>query len=200
MDKKLIKCNSFDGSPGGGSGAISYQAPLGTHTAPNSVQDPKHFARDNYNQYYDKNKSGQPDMGNVQDQSGSFDKDVDQMFKRKEGPTPDEITTGIRHELSNMVRKDKRMAKQSVVQNLKKDPKYYSGLHMMNIDEPSLTMNMNENEKLNPLMQERVNVLNQMVQEKKDKRMETNSAILDILQEKRDQKNERINTLIKFSL
>ena len=36
--------------------------------------------------------------------------------------------------MKKLVLKDKSVAKQIVVQNLKKDPKYYSKLHMMGIE------------------------------------------------------------------
>lgn len=45
--------------------------------------------------------------------------------------TPDEIIAGIDYELKRMVNKDKDAAKKIVVDNLKKDPKYYSSLNMI---------------------------------------------------------------------
>jgi hypothetical protein len=44
---------------------------------------------------------------------------------------------GIDYEMKKLVLKDKQVAKQNVVNNLKKDPQYYSKLHMLDItDEP----------------------------------------------------------------
>ena len=57
-------------------------------------------------------------------------KDVEQV---KYKVTPDEIITGIDYEMKKLVLKDKQVAKQKVVTNLKKDPKYYSKLHMMGV-------------------------------------------------------------------
>lgn len=49
--------------------------------------------------------------------------------------TPDEIIAGMQYELKKMSFKRKDVAKQAVVYNLKKDPKFYSKLHMMQVDE-----------------------------------------------------------------
>lgn len=61
-----------------------------------------------------------------------FESDVDAI---KTVVTPDEVLTGMQYELKNMVFKRKDIAKQLVVSNLKKDPKFYSKLHMMQVDE-----------------------------------------------------------------
>jgi hypothetical protein len=42
---------------------------------------------------------------------------------------PEEIRTGIRYEMARMEFPSKDIAKQIVIENLKKDPRYYSGLH-----------------------------------------------------------------------
>jgi hypothetical protein len=49
--------------------------------------------------------------------------------------TPDEVITGINAELKDMVFKRPDVAKALVVKNLKKDPKYYSKLKFLNIDD-----------------------------------------------------------------
>lgn len=61
-----------------------------------------------------------------------FDSDVDAI---KNVVTPDEILVGMQYELKKMVFKRKDVAKQIVVSNLKKDPKFYSRLKMMQVDE-----------------------------------------------------------------
>lgn len=67
------------------------------------------------------------------DQNNAWDyvKDIDKI---KYNVTPDEVITGIQYEFRKQLVKNKNLAKQKVVQNLKKDPKYYSKLHMLNID------------------------------------------------------------------
>lgn len=61
-----------------------------------------------------------------------YEKDV-QDIKYK--VTPDEVLTGLQYELKKMVFKRKDLAKELVVRNLKEDNKYYSKLHMLNIDD-----------------------------------------------------------------
>jgi len=189
--KELIKCNSFDGAPGGALGALNYQTPVGTHSSPSNYQDPSKFNSSDYNKYYDKTQTGQPDT-QISDNSGSFDKDVDVLFTKKKKPTIDDILCGLQYELQNMTQKDKHMAKQRVIDNLKKHgPKYYTSLHMLNINPDDLD---------SPMM-ERINVLNKMVAEKEEKRsgLKLNSAIQNILKDKREQKISKADFLIKLS-
>jgi hypothetical protein len=61
-----------------------------------------------------------------------YDKDVDEI---KYKVTPDEVLAGLQYELKKMVFKRKDLAKELVVRNLKEDNKYYSKLHMLNIDD-----------------------------------------------------------------
>ena len=61
-----------------------------------------------------------------------FESDVNAI---KNVVTPDEVLAGMQYELKKMVFKRKDTAKQLVVANLKKDPKFYSRLHMMQVDE-----------------------------------------------------------------
>lgn len=61
-----------------------------------------------------------------------FESDVNAI---KNVVTPDEVLAGMQYELKKMVFKRKDTAKQLVVSNLKKDPKFYSKLHMMQVDE-----------------------------------------------------------------
>ena len=64
-----------------------------------------------------------------------FDKEVEEI---KTKVTPDEVIAGIQYELKKMVYKRKDLAKILVVANLKRDPKYYSKLHMLNIDDDDI--------------------------------------------------------------
>ena len=82
------------------------------------------------------------DQSSVDDPVSPYDsKDpweyVKDVEKIKNKVTPDEIIQGIEYEISKMVVANKSLAKQIVVNNLKKDPVYYSKLHMMgvNVDE-----------------------------------------------------------------
>ena len=66
------------------------------------------------------------------------DKDIDQIFQKKITPTPDELLSALQYEMNQMVKKDKYIAKSIVVKNLKDDPKYYSRLNMLNIDDDKM--------------------------------------------------------------
>jgi hypothetical protein len=183
MNNDNVKENAFDPAPGGSAGSINMQPGSSFATQNSAFQNPDKFDSSNYNKYYNKDVTGQPDTQQV-DQSGSFDNDVEQLYKGKEKPTPDDILCGIQYELQNMVRKDKRIAKEKVILNMKKHgPKFYTKLGMLNINDKNMDVN--------PVMQERLNVLKQMVAEKEAKRlpeMKLNDAIQAILQEKRDMK------------
>jgi len=65
------------------------------------------------------------------DSAWDYVKNIEQI---KDKVTPDEVLMGIEYEMKKLVLKDKSVAKQIVVQNLKKNPKYYSKLPMMSID------------------------------------------------------------------
>lgn len=188
MSNKIVE-NSFYPAPGGSLGSLNYQSSIGNHASPNNYQNPSKFASSDANKYFDSNSTGQPDTRTSMDQSGSFDGEVEKLFKNKEKPTMDDVLAGIHYELNNMIAKDKHIAKLKVIDNLKKHgPKYYTKLHMLNIDDKDM----------DSPMAERINVLNQMIEEKKEKRkdMQLNDSIKDILQQKRDEKIEKSNYLI----
>lgn len=183
-----MKENAFDAAPGGTSGIVNYQSPIGTHSSPSNYQDPSKFTSNDYNKYYNKDTTGQPDT-NVTDKSGSFDSDVEKLFKGKEKPTIDDVMAGMQYELQNMNLKDKRIAKERVIDNMKKHgPKYYTKLHMLNIDDTDMDSQMAE----------RVNILKKMVSEKEEKRknLKLNDAIQDILREKREKKFAKSDLLM----
>lgn len=175
-----IKENSFDAAPGGNAGAISYQAPIGSHSSPSNYQDPSKFHSSDYNKYYDKDKSGSPDVS-VTGTSGSLDKDIETLFKRKQKPTVDDVLCGIQYELQSMIHKDKGVAKERVINNMRKyGPKYYTGLNMLNVDDKKMDVS--------ETMKERINVINRSIFERDKKRepMKINSQIQDIIKEKQE--------------
>jgi len=80
------------------------------------------------------------------DPTKEFDPQVDQIFQKKDTPSPDEIMSAMQYELTNMVTKDKTIAKQTVLKNYKEDPHYYSRLLNLNIDDDKMKVDeMNEN-------------------------------------------------------
>jgi hypothetical protein len=209
--QQKVEENSFDAGVGGMAGSINTQPGYGTFSSPDVAQNPASFHSSDYNKYYDKHSTGQPDT-QITDTSGSFDADVEKLFQKKQKPTPDDIFCGMEYEMGRMIHKDKRTAKEIVINNLKKHgPKYYTKLGMLNITEPDLSLNLNELNMMNindktmdvsPVMQERINVLNQMVAEKEAKRadLKLNDAIQDILREKREQRISRTNDLLKRTI
>ncbi len=75
------------------------------------------------------------------DPTKQFDPQVDKIFKKKDTPSPDEIMSALQYELSNMTKKDKTIAKQIVLKNLKSDPHFYSRLKMLNISDEEMKIN-----------------------------------------------------------
>jgi hypothetical protein len=72
------------------------------------------------------------------DPDKEFDPQVDQLFNKQQTPSPDEIMSALQYELSQMVKKDKTIAKQIVLKNMRGDPHYYSNLDMLNIDDDKM--------------------------------------------------------------
>ena len=130
---KNINENEFSGAPGGGAGAISYGASYGTPSGPDNSQNPGAFDSNNTNSANDSHNTG------------SISRDLDQLYAKREVPSPDEIIAGIKFELGQQIKKDKAEAKRIVINNLKKNPKFYSGMHMLNITDKDMVDNMNEN-------------------------------------------------------
>jgi hypothetical protein len=186
--KKKIAENSFEAGVSGGLGSTNYQTSISTFDSPDVRQDPNHFASSDFN------GSGSlaqpPERPDRQSSSGAlispgvasdkaksetpldpkngYSKDVDDLFKKKVTPSPDEIMTGIQYELNKMVRKDKQIAKAEVIKNLKSDPTYYSRLGMLNIDPDK--MKVDEKTKVSEnstTVQKTKAVLDEMIDEKR---------------------------------
>lgn len=137
--KKIIE-NEFSGAPGGTAGSIGYGQQYGTMGGGDFTQDPGSFESSNRNKTLG-------DKGNTTSQlpqSGSMERDLDQLYAKRETPTPDEIICGIKYEMGQQIKKDKAEAKQMVLANLKKDPKFYSGLKMLGITDKDMVDNMTE--------------------------------------------------------
>jgi len=140
MSTKIVKENSFDGGMGGNNGSISYAPSLSTFVSPDVSQNPNSFTSNNGNKALGTNSNTRQDVTNQQD----LEKDVDDIYSKKEKPTVDDVEMGLQYELGKMIKKDKAKAKEIVLSNLKKDPKYYRNLNMLNSSEDALTMNMKE--------------------------------------------------------
>jgi len=139
--KRILPENSFDGSPGGSAGAIGYAAPYGTPGGPDNSQNPTAFDSNNTN----KQRGNQGATTTAFQETGSMEKDLDILYSKRNSPSADEIVSGIKFEMGNQTKKDKGEAKQIVLQNLKKNPKFYSSLAMLGITDTDMVNNMNEN-------------------------------------------------------
>jgi len=124
---RLVKENNFEPAPGG-MGSLTYAPGWGTHASPEVHQDPTKFATGG-SLHKSPSKDTMADSGSAQ-----LSRDVDQMFSNDDVPSVDDVVAGMNYELRIMVIKDKKMAKQRVVANLKKNPHYYSDLDQLNIN------------------------------------------------------------------
>lgn len=125
----------MQGLPYGQGGAVSGASDLGTFSSPDVSQDPNKFGT-----LTDKSKITATDKQSMQtiapfgpytgQDPWNYIRDVEQI---KYKVTPDEVIMGIDYEMKKLVLKDRQVARANVVKNLKKDPKYYSKLHMLGV-------------------------------------------------------------------
>lgn len=166
---KLIE-NSFEGGVAGFSGTSNYGNSYGTPSGGNTTQDPSKFSgSDKTVSHFAQDTTGSavPTMPERPDRvtksvmspaasaeklksekplnpEHEYDTQVDKLFVKKNTPSPDEIMAGMQAELGKMVKKDKAIAKQEVLKNLKSDPQYYSRLGMLNIDDDKMKVPENK--------------------------------------------------------
>ena len=190
-----LKENSFDGAPGGTNGTLNYGQSYGTFSSPNASQNPSQFSNSNNNKAMGSNSNTRQDTVN----SGSMAKDLNTIYSKKETPSPDEVVTGIKYELSQMIKKDKALAKQKVVKNLKTNPKFYSSLQQLNIDDKTMMDNVTENKHPNdkPLefktttnKEETKKIFSEMAKNHNEKFV-VNSNIVDVMTKMWDAKRKR---------
>jgi hypothetical protein len=180
MSSKPLKENSFDGAPGGAGGAIVYAPGWGTHSSPNVTQTPNAFGSFN---------TKPPAKGMMADSgSAELSQDIDKLMAKKDPPTIDDIVTGINWELNQMITRDKKVAKQRVVANLKKNPHYYSDLDQLNINMDKTPEEI-EKEKQ---MTERKKIFEDMVSQRtnvRDLDPRVTSVMKDMWEEKQRRRN-----------
>lgn len=197
MSKQPIKENEFAPAPGGSNGTVSYGTGYGTPASPDASQSPDHFESSNNNKAVNQSDNllkNNPD-------SGSMSSQVDALFAdKKETPSPDEIVCGIKYELGQQIKKDKRKAKEEVVRNLRKNPKFYSSLSMLGITDQDMINNMSENKqhpndapartKVTANVEETKKIFAEMMKSKETKYV-VNSKLVDVMQEMWEQKKAR---------
>ena len=124
----------------GGQPSMSGQS--GTYASPDAVQNPGSFPADSSN--VNVVPPVDQDIKSKIDPE-QYQKDVEDV---KTKVTPDDIITGMQYELKKQIFKNKMVAKQTVVQNLKENPRYYRDLGMMGMTPDMM------NESTEPLMLE----------------------------------------------
>jgi len=123
----------MQGLPFGQGGAVSGASNLDTFSSPDVTQDPIKFdtLSDKSNLTAPETQAAITPFGPFTDQNPwDYVRDVEQI---KYKVTPDEVITGMDYEMKKLVLKDRQVARTNVVKNLKKDPKYYSKLHMLGV-------------------------------------------------------------------
>jgi hypothetical protein len=130
----LKEYGDIGGGMYGGGAAVSagfVNPGMGTFSSPDARQNLSAFANNHPTMQYPVGQH-KVDWFNSDKATGPSEEDVQEL---KNKVTPDEILLGIEYELKRQFHKNKSNAKEIVVQNLKKDPKYYSSLHMMQMSD-----------------------------------------------------------------
>ena len=121
--KEYGDLGSYTGNPGNTTGLVN--PGMATYTSPDVSQNPINIFQAGRNT--DTSYNRRPPAGITDAEIADIKTKV----------TPDEVLCGMDYELKRMFYKNKDEAKGVVVRNLRKDPKYYSGLKMLNLtDEP----------------------------------------------------------------
>jgi hypothetical protein len=186
-EKKPIDDNAYDTAIAGNSGAVSTAPGWGTHFSPDVSQNSANFASSNANQELGTDTSVAVNSPASPEKN---DAAVDQIYSKPVTPSPDEVITGLKHELHLMTKKDKARAKEIVLANLRKDPHFYGKLGMMNINDKEMMKNDQPVNKSEEQMNERIKLLNQML-EAKGKKEPTPQSILDALKETKAKRDAR---------
>lgn len=194
MQKHSIKENEFFPAPGG-AGSLNTQPGTGTFSSPDASQNSGAFGNNNNNKAINQNGNLRKDGPDT----GSMAKDLNIIYAKRDTPSVDEVAAGIKYELGQQIKKDKQMAKQQVVTNLKKDPHFYSGLKMLNIDDESMVNNMAEAKHPND-GPERAKVTTNVSETKKifedltkqsENKYVVNSEIVNVMKQMWEQKRQR---------
>lgn len=129
--KDFFKENNMSQIPIGGIPTLTGAS--GTYASPDIRQNPGSFPADsskvNVVQPVDQDVKSHIDPD-------EYKKDVDSI---KTKVLPDDIYQGLEYELKKMVYKNKMVAKEKVVQNLKKNPRYYRDLNMLGMEPDMMT-------------------------------------------------------------
>jgi len=187
--KPITKENSFEGGAAGSAGTVNYATGWGTYASPANAQYPDRFAGNRGNNTADQQQGGPAGGKSVTSdmpQQGKLAGAVNKIFKKKDTPSPDEIAAGLQYELGQMIQKDKGRAKETVLSNIKRDPHYYSNLHMLNIDDKQMKVDESRLAKKAELK----NIFQEMATER-PKKYETKPEIAEVMKDLWRKKEER---------
>ena len=187
--KPIVKENSFEGGAAGSAGTVNYATGWGTYASPANTQYPDKFAGNRGKNTADQQDGGPAGGKNVASdmpQQSKLSGAVNKIFKKKDTPSPDEISSGLQFELGRMIQKDKGRAKEIVLNNMKQDPHYYSNLHMLNIDDKQMKVDESRNTKKAELK----NIFREMAEER-PRKYEVKPAIASVMQDLWRKKEER---------
>lgn len=196
MQTNSIKENNFEGSPGGTNGISNVQAGYGTFSSPEVSQNSSNFAHSDQNKAVNQFSNTRKEAPST----SSINHDLNAIYSKKDTPSPDEIVSGIQYEMGQQIKKDKYIAKQEVLKNLRKDPHYYSKLKMLNIDDESMVNNMSEEKKhpndgpLREKVEANHDATKKIFEEMtvaKDQKFVVNSGIVDVMKEMWEVKRKR---------
>ena len=173
-EKQPIEENDYDMAQAGNAGSIGYGTGYGTFASPNVSQDPASFVGSKTLGSHSNTAASAPASASASDAA------INQIYSKEVTPSPDEVITGLKYELQNMIKKDKARAKEIVLNNLRQDPHFYGKLGMWNINDKEM-MNVNPPQSTpEDQMNERIKILNQMI-EAKGKKAETPQSIKDAI-------------------
>ena len=158
----------------GGQPSISGQS--GTYASPDVTQNPGSFPADSSN--FNIVPPVDQDIKSKIDPE-QYKKDVEDV---KTKVTPDDIIQGMQYELKKQIYKNKMVAKETVVQNLKENPRYYRDLGMLGMTPDMM------NESTEPLMLEEED-LNEKLDLRAD-RSNNKIVVISTLENPREAGNE----------
>jgi hypothetical protein len=179
--KDFFKENNMSQVPIGG---LSTVPGYGTFASPDVKQNPGSFPADSSN--VNIMPPTDQDIKSKIDPA-QYEKDVE-VVKTK--VSPDDVRTGMEYELKKMVFKNKMVAKETVVQNLKKNPRFYRDLGMMGMSDDM----MNEDKRT----EEIVKIMKGMAsaytgRDKVEQKYGNFEAIKKLMEEKIEEKKKRRN-------
>lgn len=179
--KDFFKEYNMSQIPAGGQPSISGQS--GTYASPDVTQNPGSFPADSSN--VNVVPPVDQDIKSKIDPE-QYQKDVEDV---KTKVTPDDIIQGMQYELKKQIYKNKMVAKETVVQNLKENPRYYRDLGMMGMT-PDM-MNENQKEKIGDIIRDMAN--QSKTRERVEQKYGNFEAIKKLMEEKWEEKKKRRN-------